>query len=201
MRARPLGSSETPQRRRDSAGRAKRLHRGPVRAPPCAADPSMPDNTILVATDFSTTSRAAVDWAAALAKELGAKLIVAHWFDLPVIGFPDAALQVNARTATRMSDEAQAALDSEIARIARKGIVVDGLLRQGDARSGASELAASCGARLIVVGSHGRTGIARALLGSVAESILRTSSLPVAVVRKDGASGATVKELRRHPPP
>jgi nucleotide-binding universal stress UspA family protein len=63
------------------------------------------------------------------------------------------------------------------------GVAVEGLLRQGDARDTLSALAASIGAGLIVVGSHGRRGIARALLGSVAEHLARTSTnIPVTVV-------------------
>lgn len=138
--------------------------------------------TILAATDFSEPSRYALDWAADLAKAVGAKLVVAHVFDMPIAGFPDAAIMVDARTAARLSDEAQSALDAEVARI-RDKVPAEGVLRQGDARDTVPALAASLGAQLIVVGSHGRRGFARALLGSVAESIVRGSTLPVTVVR------------------
>jgi nucleotide-binding universal stress UspA family protein len=139
--------------------------------------------TILAATDFSGTSHGAVDWAADLARSLGARLIVAHFFDLPLVGFPDGALLVSAQTAARMSNDAQASLDAELARLHRKQIPVEGVLRQGDPRTGIPELAVQSAARFVVVGSHGRTGLARAVLGSVAEAIVRSSTVPVAVVR------------------
>jgi nucleotide-binding universal stress UspA family protein len=140
--------------------------------------------TILVATDFSEQARAAADWALSLASALGARVIVAHVFDLPIIGFLDASLLVDSKTASRISDEAQAALEAEVARVRGIGVDVEGLLRQGDARDLIPQLATMEGAGLVVVGSHGRRGLARALVGSVAESLVRSSSVPVAVVRR-----------------
>jgi nucleotide-binding universal stress UspA family protein len=138
---------------------------------------------LLVATDFSEQARVAADWALALGSKLGAAVTVAHVFDLPIVGFPDASFLVDAKTAARMSNDAQAALGAEVARLAAAGVEVRGVLRQGDARMLIPELAVQEGAGLVVVGSHGRRGIARALLGSVAEGIVRGSSVPVAVVR------------------
>jgi nucleotide-binding universal stress UspA family protein len=140
-------------------------------------------DTILVATDFSAQARAATDWAMALAGALGARVVVAHVYDLPIVGFPDGSLLVDARTAARLSDEAQAALDGEIARVQGRGVKVDGWLRQGEPREVIPSLAKTAGAGLIVAGSHGRRGVARALLGSMAESLVRDSSIPVAVIR------------------
>jgi nucleotide-binding universal stress UspA family protein len=138
---------------------------------------------ILVGTDFSAVAREALDWAVELAHPLGAQVVVGHVYDLPIVGFPDASFIVDPATAARMSDDAQKALDGEIARVRGRGIPVEGILRQGDPRDTLATIAETVGAGLIVVGSHGRRGIARALLGSVAESIARTSaSTPVTVV-------------------
>lgn len=141
-------------------------------------------SAILVATDFGETSRRAVDWAANLAKALEAKLFLAHVFDIPIVGIPDGAFIVSAKAASEMLDVAQAAMDAELARTRARGVVAEGLVKQGDPREAIGVLAASQRAQLIVVGSHGRRGLARALLGSVAESILRASELPVIVVRR-----------------
>lgn len=139
---------------------------------------------ILVASDFSDTARIAADWAVELAKALGAGLVVVHAFDMPVVGVPDAAFIVDAKTAARLSEQAQRGLDAEVARLRGLGVEVEGILRQGDARDVAPKEAETARAGLIVVGSHGRRGLSRALLGSVAESIVRDSHVPVAVVRK-----------------
>ena len=138
---------------------------------------------IVAGTDFSPLSRHALDWAIELAQRTRSRIVLAHVFDLPVYGFPDASLLVDAKTASRMSTEAQQGLNAEIERVRGSGVVVEGKLKQGDPREVIPQLAASEGAWLIVVGSHGRHGIARALLGSVAESIVRAATIPVVVVR------------------
>ena len=140
---------------------------------------------VLVASDFSDTARVAADWATDFARALGAKLVVVHVFDMPVVGLPDAAFIVDAQTAARLSEQAQRGLDAEVARLRELGAEVEaGLLRQGDARDVIPKTAEAAGAGLVVIGSHGRRGLSRALLGSAAESIVRTSSVPVVVVRK-----------------
>lgn len=143
----------------------------------------LPDK-ILVASDFSDTARIAADWAADFARTLGSKLVVVHAFDMPVVGVPDAAFIVDAKTAARLSEQAQRGLDAEVARLRALGVEVEGLLRQGDSRDVIPKTAEESGAGLVVVGSHGRRGLSRALLGSVAENIVRTSHVPVVVVRK-----------------
>ena len=139
---------------------------------------------ILVGTDFTDLARVALDWAVDLARPLGARIVVAHVFDLPIVGFPDAALMVDAHTAARLSDEAQRALDAEIARVRDRGVALDGALKQGDPRDILPALATNLDAGLIVIASHGRRGLAHALLGSVAESVMRASKVPVTVVRQ-----------------
>ncbi len=146
-------------------------------------------DVILVATDFSEPARAALDWALDLAKALGARVVVGHVFDLPIVGLPDAAILVGPQTAARLSDEAQSALDAELARVKDRGVPLKGFLRQGDPREVVPALAVDTGAKLIVVGSHGRTGVLRGLLGSVAEDIMRRAHVPVTVLHRNHAKG------------
>jgi nucleotide-binding universal stress UspA family protein len=140
-------------------------------------------SVVLVGTDFSDPARAALDWAIELARPLGSRILLAYAYDLLLAGLPDATLMVDAATAARMLDEAQKSLDAEVARVRERGVPVEGQLRQGDARDVLPEMAVSMNAWLVVVGSHGRRGIARALMGSVAESVMRASTVPVAVIR------------------
>lgn len=142
-----------------------------------------PLDTIVVATDFSEHSRHALDWAIELARPLGARVVVLHAYALPLVGILDASLLVDASTAARLSNEAQAALDAEVARVTGRGVTIEGRLREGDAREVLPQSATEAGAAMLVVGSHGRRGIQRALLGSVAESVTRSSPVPVVVVR------------------
>jgi nucleotide-binding universal stress UspA family protein len=143
----------------------------------------MPFKSILVASDCGHPASSALDWTVGFAHALGARILVVHVYGLPLVGLPDATLMVNAETAARLSNEAQAALDAEVARVQGRGVVIAGILREGDPRDEVPALAASEGVDLIVVGSHGRRGVARALLGSVAEDLVRRSSIPVLVVR------------------
>jgi nucleotide-binding universal stress UspA family protein len=137
---------------------------------------------ILVGTDFSDPSKAALDWGIELAQALGARLTLANVFDLPIVGLPDASLVVGAKEASRLLDAAQAAVDAEVGRAKDRGVAVEGIVRQGDPREVLPHLAVEMDVGLLIVGSHGRRGIMRALIGSVAESIARTSKVPVAVI-------------------
>jgi nucleotide-binding universal stress UspA family protein len=143
-----------------------------------------PIRRVLVATDFTTTSNAAIDWAVALAAPLGASVTVIHAFEIPVIGFPDGALIATADMAARISTAARAALDTTVEQQQRqgRGVPIEGVLREGVAWEEIVAVADEIDADLVVIGTHGRRGIARALLGSVAENVIRTSSRPVTTI-------------------
>ena len=140
--------------------------------------------TILVAVDFSDSSEAALAYAVELAKPLGAKLVVMHSYELPVYGFPDGALVASVEVATRIMQGAQTGLDGMVERY--KGVAqLDTIVRQGVPWEEVRAVAEEVDAEMIVIGTHGRKGIARALLGSVAEKILRTSTRPVLAIHSD----------------
>ena len=145
--------------------------------------------TILVAVDFSDSSEAALAYAVELAKPLGARLVVMHSYELPVYGFPDGARVASVEVATRIMQGAQTGLDGMVERY--KGVAqLDTIVRQGTPWEEVRAVAEEVDAEMIVIGTHGRKGIARALLGSVAEKILRTSTRPVlAIHAHDTKSG------------
>jgi len=106
-----------------------------------------------------------------------------HAYEIPVVGFPDGAMIATADVAARISQAAQEALDKAVAALGGRGVPVDGILRDGAAADEILRLADEIDADLIVIGSHGRRGIAKALLGSVAESVVRHAHRPVVTIR------------------
>ncbi len=134
--------------------------------------------TILHPVDFADTPSTAFDVSCALARDYGADLVLAH-VDEPVFvtagdGLPhlvppwleEAALQ--RLEAVRPADPAIV-----VRRVAATGNPVEEILR----------VAADAGADLIVMGTHGRSGLSRMVMGSVAEGVLRGSTCPVVTVR------------------
>ena len=132
---------------------------------------------ILVATDFSEASAAALAHGRALARSFGATLHVLHvmenLFLRPVPGDPYA---LKAATTTQLKDCLTADDRSSLHAIAA--------LRTGDTPAEAIvEYAKRHRIDLVVMGTHGRAGMARLLLGSVAETVVRTATCPVLTVR------------------
>lgn len=138
--------------------------------------------TIVVATDFGPSAEAALDKAIALAKKLDARIYLVHTYQLPIVGFPDGALVASAELVSRIIAGADAAFKRALEKRAGAGVPIETVLEQADAREGILAVAKRVNAEMIVVGTHGRKGIARALIGSVAESIVRTASVPVLTV-------------------
>jgi nucleotide-binding universal stress UspA family protein len=138
-----------------------------------------PPKNILVATDFSDPSKAALDYAVDLAEKLGAEVHVVHAFELPLIGFPDGNMTVSAEMASRIINAAQKALDDLSAKYSARMVELHAFLEQADPREAVLSAAKKVNADLVVMGTHGRRGIVRALMGSVTESVVRTSPVPV----------------------
>jgi nucleotide-binding universal stress UspA family protein len=138
---------------------------------------------ILVAVDFTETSDKAFDFALELAAKFDARVIAMHAFEIPVIGFPDGALVATADIASRIQEASRQGLDAAVnARQGRGGVKIEALLREGAAHEEIRAVAEEAHADLIVIGTHGRKGIARALLGSVAENVIRTVKTPVLTI-------------------
>ena len=123
--------------------------------------------TILLATDTSTASRAAEDQAVDLAASLGARLVV---FSV-VSGAP------SVRSARQLAVEAL------VQRARAGGATASGLTWEGDAGESIVEASEAETADLIVVGTHGRGAVGRLFLGSVSDHVVRHARCPVMVVR------------------
>jgi nucleotide-binding universal stress UspA family protein len=137
---------------------------------------------ILVPTDFTDTSEKALDWAFALAERLGSTITVMHSYEIPIVGFPDGALVATADIAARMAEASGTGLEHVVARRRGGKTTVESVLREGVAWEEINKVADEIDADVIVIGTHGRKGLARALLGSVAENVVRTATRPVLTI-------------------
>lgn len=147
---------------------------------------------ILLAVDGSPTSDLALREAARIAAS-GAIVRVLNVVENPLLSFPAVYgvaydLEIVANAAREGGREVLAAAEAELARRVQPGVTVEthllDLTQQGGAIPGAIEHEADTWpADLIVIGSHGRSGVKRLLLGSVAEHLLRLSTRPVLLVR------------------
>ncbi|MCK9564352.1 MAG: universal stress protein [Bacteroidales bacterium] len=149
--------------------------------------------TILHATDFSDASLRALEQARKLARHHGAKLHVLHVEVLLEARYP--ALAIAAVTSQREQSEQQLQMllsrtgDSEI---------VQATVKHARAAVAIAEYAESNDVDLIVVGSHGYSGIDRLLMGSEARKLIRYATAPVLVVRsRDTASGTAEAPFSR----
>ena len=138
--------------------------------------------TILVPTDLSENAEQALDYAVALAARLDAKIHVLNVIPVQVLG-TEYGLNVTQAMVDDVLRANQAALDKLVAARAGKAAFGPAQVEFGDARAVIDATARKAGADLIVMGTHGRRGVRRLLLGSVAESVARESTCPVLLVR------------------
>ena len=143
---------------------------------------------LLVAVDFNEISEHALERALDLAARLSARVTALHVYSLPSLRVGDSDFIPSADEAARVTAAAEKGLDELVAKHRREGVQIARLLRTG--RPPAEEICASAGelgADLIVVGTHGRGAIGRALLGSVALDVLRQATVPVMSVHEKRA--------------
>ncbi len=142
---------------------------------------------ILLGTDGSPASEHAATMAVSLARTYGAKLTVLYVVDpYPYLGVGETnpmGFQAYMATAHQHAAQAHAKVNA-LCMAADPKIQVEARLAEDvTATHGIIDMAKQEGADLIVVGSHGRTGVARLMLGSVASQVVAHSTLPVLVVR------------------
>jgi nucleotide-binding universal stress UspA family protein len=138
---------------------------------------------IVLATDFSDTAEHAQGHAVELARRLGAELVLLHIaVDAPL--YVDAAGADARKVFETQLAWAEQTLASRAATLQQQGVPVRSVVRTGVAHE---EIVAAAGdehADMLVLGTHGRSGLDRLLLGSVTERVIRLASCPVLSVRK-----------------
>jgi nucleotide-binding universal stress UspA family protein len=140
---------------------------------------------ILVPTDFSKSSDNAVKYAAAFAEKFGAELHVLHVVQDLALFIPEAVLitPVMMPPLDQFKAAAQTALDKAIKDLNLTGFKVQTEVAQGVPFTEIIRAAREKDVDLIVMGTHGHTGIVHMLLGSVAEKVVRKAPCPVLTVR------------------
>lgn len=138
---------------------------------------------ILVPTDFSTQAEAALDYACTLAGKLGATVHLLSVISIPALGVPELGAALTASAIDDMVRDNKLALDKLADTKRATTLVGQVTLRTGDARDLIPAVAEELGVDLIVMGTHGRRGLSRVLLGSVAEYVVRVANVPVLTVR------------------
>lgn len=140
---------------------------------------------ILFPTDFSHTGDAALELASALARDMNAKLLIVHVEEPPLAyaggefyyGVPDPATE-------DMKQMLQEVVPKD------STVPCEHHLVTGEPASAVTRLAESEEVDMIVMGTHGRTGVTRLLMGSVAEAIVRRAPCPVLTYRQPSAKAA-----------
>jgi nucleotide-binding universal stress UspA family protein len=149
-----------------------------------------PDNpmpairTLLHPTDFSERSASALDVACSLARDYGASIIVLHVAHVPPLIGGEGLVPPSEEEIRAEADERLKAMD-----IPEVGIPVERRLLVGDPAMEILRVAREINADMIVIGTHGRTGLGRLLMGSVAEQVVRRSECPVLTVSHPPVKG------------
>jgi nucleotide-binding universal stress UspA family protein len=138
----------------------------------------MPFKTILFATDFSPTSAVAFNVAAALARDYRARVIALHVIEPVRVGFSEYGSYIGPEEDRGRAMELLNAIEAPSPRV-----TIEHRLLEGAPAEMIAEAAAETKADLIVMGTHGRTGLTRLVMGSVAEEVLRCAPCPVLTIR------------------
>ncbi|MGA2676577.1 MAG: universal stress protein [Methanobacterium sp.] len=128
--------------------------------------------TIIVPTDGSKFAERAEDVAISIAKNFNGKLVVLHIIDEKLI-YPYEVLEEEGKTILRKASK----------KAEEQDITADTVLIVGDPSHDMSKIVEKTGADLVVIGTHGKTGLEKFLMGSVAENAIKTVEVPVLLVK------------------
>jgi nucleotide-binding universal stress UspA family protein len=151
--------------------------------------PSADWKRIFCPIDFSDASRAAMEVAADLARRFGSELVLLHAYPVPGYTFPDGSVVASPKMMQELADQAERHLE-EWRKDGERLVGAPRVRAETAVGEPAAEILAAAkagGADLLVLGTHGRTGLEHALMGSIAERVVRRSLCPVLTVRPERA--------------
>jgi nucleotide-binding universal stress UspA family protein len=141
---------------------------------------------ILLPTDFSGCANYALPYAAAIARAVNATVICVNVVEpiVPAVGYTGMA---EAMPIAEMSEQLEDSAERELPDVMRcedlRGLKVEEVIGHGDAAAEIVRIADEREVDLIVISSHGRTGLGRIIFGSTAEAVVRHARCPVLVVK------------------
>jgi nucleotide-binding universal stress UspA family protein len=139
---------------------------------------------ILVATDLTPASLPAFHEALRIAEENGAELVLTHAYQLPNLGQPVAlAGDAYDQMDRQLRRGAESKIEKLLEEARRRNVAARHLVIFGDPYEAIARAAAKEAVDLVIMGTHGRRGVARFFLGSVASRVISTSPCPVLTVR------------------
>jgi universal stress protein A len=133
---------------------------------------------ILVATDFSDQASKALEWAQSVAAAFGARLVLLHVIDIASLA-ETSCVMAGPDPLPLFREQARQCMD-ELKRLIPDAETV---VREGSPRPAIVNAALELDCQMIIMGTHGRSGLAHLLLGSVAEYVVRNGKVPVLTVR------------------
>ncbi len=142
--------------------------------------------SILFPTDFSECGNYALTYATSLARKFGASIICVHVIEpiVPTVGYSG---MTEPLPITDITEQLEDSAERELPRVAERdecsGLAVEEVIVHGEAAAEIVRVAREHDVDLIVISSHGRTGLGRILFGSTAEAVVRHASCPVLVVK------------------
>lgn len=146
---------------------------------------------ILVPTDLSEYADYALDYAIALAQTLQARLTLLHILHLTPLAMGDIGASGLVPYLEEMEADAQQRMQALLNRVHQEGLQGEMAVVQGVPFQTIVDMAGNEDVDMIVMGTHGRTGLTHALMGSIAEKVVRLAPCPVLVTRgKTEASDA-----------
>jgi nucleotide-binding universal stress UspA family protein len=147
--------------------------------------------SILLPTDFSDCASYALSYATSLARQFSARIICVHVIEpvVPAVGYTGMAEPL---PLADISEQLETSAERELPKIAGceecRGLELEEVIAHGDAASEIVRVAREHDVDLIIISSHGRTGLGRILFGSTAESVVRHAHCPVLVVKPPSES-------------
>jgi nucleotide-binding universal stress UspA family protein len=154
-----------------------------------SAEPTTPPTgprSILVATDFSDTAEAAIQWAIEIARPHRSRLVLVHGLTLPV-QVPDYLPSIPPDFGDELRRAALARLDESAEKVMAAGVEAGVELRIGIPSQVILEVERETAPDLIVIGTSGITGLSHLLLGSTAERVVQRATCPVLTIHPDDA--------------